>query len=56
MLREPQHERKIVNVINVIPVRTELSRRADEVVQQNRCFIFVFLGQRGGSPKQIITA
>jgi len=30
MLREPQHERKIVNVINVIPVRPELSRRADE--------------------------
>ena len=28
MLREPQHERKIVNVINVISVRPELSRRA----------------------------
>src|SRR6266850_3212372 len=30
MLREPQHERKLVNVINAIPVRPELSRRADE--------------------------
>jgi len=28
MLREPQHERKMVNVINVISVRPELSRRA----------------------------
>jgi len=38
MLREPQHERKIVNAINVIPVRPEpfdyaqdmLCRRANE--------------------------
>jgi hypothetical protein len=30
MLREPQHERKIVNVVNVIPVRPELRRRAGE--------------------------
>ena len=28
MLREPQHERKIVNVIKETPVRPELSRRA----------------------------
>ena len=35
ILREPQRERKIVNVINLIPVRPELGRRAKRVFQQN---------------------
>ena len=30
MLRRAQHERKIVNAINLIPVRPELCRRVNE--------------------------
>src|SRR3972149_9161608 len=43
MLREPQHERKMVNVINVISVRPELSRRASHFFHTLSAFLSIQL-------------